>query len=346
MKIRTVVYSNYNFPIPSGLIFQKLLNIDEELTGQSVTVHSVFNPDDKTPSMIIYYSENNKDNYYRFKDFSSGEFGDAIDLFMHMNQNKYELRDRQDAYRKILELFKNDESFDPSSYSNKTIIKQESEISNYVTRQWKKHDEKYWKDHGVTGKFAKEYLIKPLQSYTMKVAKLGEIKEFLFERPYCYGYFNKAGELCKIYNPGQKKGKFIRVKSLIQGYEQLKPNKRCALIMASMKDMGAFAGLNYNSFNIISPESENVELPAEIIEELKRDHEFVFTLLDNDIEGMKRMLYYKQHYGIPYIPFPHEKDFAQTRFDHGPESTKEFFTIAFNKALKKFKHERSTRTSE
>lgn len=337
LKIRPVIYSNYNFPIPSGKIFEKLLNLDEELTGQSVKIHSIFSAQDNTPSMVIYYSQEGKDNYYRFKDFSSGEMGDGIDLFIHLYKDKLQIEDRQDAYYKLLRLFKERYSFEEMKAVGGPIVLEKKEVSNYKTRPWYKADATYWSEHGCTPEFTHEYKIVPLDFYEMTISKGSESRKLSFKNTLCYGYFNKANQLCKIYNPGQKKGKFLKVRDFIQGYEQLKPGKKYCLIMASMKDMGAFIGLRFNEFNCIAPESENVELPEEIIQELINTHDYVFTLMDNDTEGMKRMLHYKNKYNIPFIHFDYQKDFAQTRKDYGAKSTIEFFKTTFIKALKSLK---------
>lgn len=339
--IRPVVYNNYNFPIPSGKIFEKILNLNEELTGQSIKVPSVFSKEDKTPSMVIFYSTKGKDDYYRFKDFSSEQYGDAIDLFIHFYKDRYALKNRQDAYYKILEIFKQESDFE-SIILNKgetSITPQIKEITDFKIRSWKLYDADFFRSFGITSQFTKEYCIRPLENYTLTITQGNSKKEMLFEPMQCYGYFTKSGELYKIYNPGNKKGKYLKVKTHIQGYEQLKPNKKVCLIMAGLKDMGAFHGLNFKDFNIIAPESENIELPIDILNYLLETHEYVFTMFDNDEAGMKRMLGYKTNHNIPFVYFNVEKDIAQCRFDHGESNTRLFFSKAFKKALTRYKTE-------
>ena len=71
--INTIVYTNKNFPIPSNRVFEKLLNLEEPLEGQTIKIKSIFNQEDKEPSMVIFFSE--EDGIYRFKDFSSDQYG-------------------------------------------------------------------------------------------------------------------------------------------------------------------------------------------------------------------------------------------------------------------------------
>lgn len=333
IKTRTKRYNNINFPIPSGKIFEKLLNLEEELDGQSVTMHSLFT-EDNTASMIIYYANSGGVQLYKFKDFSSGLSGDAVDLFLHIHGEKYGITDRNDAFYKILDIFKEGGDYIKALETGaKTIIPITKEVTNYEITSWKENHGNFMRSFGITPAFTKEYFIKPLAFYEMTISRGSNSEVLRFEDPLMFGYFNSQGELCKIYNPGKKKGKFIKVKTLIQGYEQLKPKKKYCLIMAGLKDMGAFAGLKYNQFNIIAPESENVELSEAIITQLVNDHEIVFTMLDNDAEGIKRMLMYKEKYNLPYIHFTVEKDIAECRKSHGEIDTKEFFSTAFKKYL-------------
>ena len=81
IMITTIAYSNTNFPIKSERIFEKLFNLTEKLEGQSVNIKSIFNPEDNDPSMILFLSD---EDIYRFKDFSTGRYGDAADVVEYM----------------------------------------------------------------------------------------------------------------------------------------------------------------------------------------------------------------------------------------------------------------------
>jgi hypothetical protein len=67
--------------IPREWVFEHYLKLDVRLTGQDVKIKSLFNPVDKNPSMYIFFSSNNT---YRYKDFSTGKTGDALDLVKEM----------------------------------------------------------------------------------------------------------------------------------------------------------------------------------------------------------------------------------------------------------------------
>jgi hypothetical protein len=68
--------------VPSDWIFEHYLELPEPLKGQRVRINSVFNPADKTPSMYIYYYA--EGSAYRFKCFSTGNGGSAVDLMRYL----------------------------------------------------------------------------------------------------------------------------------------------------------------------------------------------------------------------------------------------------------------------
>jgi hypothetical protein len=323
--ISTIVYSNKNFPISSERIFEKILNLKEKLSGQSIKIKSVFNKSDKDPSMIIFYSD---ENIYRFKDFSSGLYGDAADIVQHL----YDIPNRQDAFRKILELFKDDASIELNTFES---VKTTKEITSYKIRKWSNLDAIYWKSYYVTGKFLGTYNIKPLEEYVLTIKRNHEVSSMVFNPTMCYGYFNNAGDLCKIYNPNNSKAKFLKVKEFIQGEEQLKYNAKCLIISSSIKDIGAFKSMNFSNIELIAPDSENVKVPIDRINYYKTMYQYIFTMFDNDIPGMKAMKEYKQLYDIPYIYFTIEKDIADCIKEHGPDNTKLFFTPILKDAIKR-----------
>jgi hypothetical protein len=327
--IQTIHYTNKNFPIPSNLIMERILNLEEKLEGQSLKIKSVFNEKDNDPSMIIFYSTD--DEIYRFKDFSTGEYGDAVDIVLGL----YKLEDRQKAYRKILEIFKDDTDIPRLRISSVKITK---EVSEFKIRKWLNVDAEYWKQFGIGGTFLNKYNIKPLESYTIKMTKGGEVSTMDFDHKKCYGYFNMKGELCKIYQPARKEAKFLKTKDLTQGEEQLTYDKKCLIIASSLKDIGAFKSMKFPDIDLVAPDSENVTITPEQITKYRQHYQYIFTMFDNDVPGMNAMKKYKELYNIPYIYFNIEKDIADCVKQHGVESTKIFFKPIFKDAIKRSKN--------
>lgn len=326
--IQTIVYTNKNFPIASNVIFEKILSLEETLDGQSIKIKSAFNAKDKDPSMVLFFDD--KDEIYRFKDFSSGLYGDAAELVQHL----YNIGSRQDAFRKILDMFKNE------TYEHVTprFQKELKEVTSYTVRKWLTLDANYWKDYRISGSFLKKYNIKPLSNYTLTITKGEVVSDMTFSNPMTYGYFNEQGELCKIYNPLRKTAKFLKVKEFTQGEDQLTYNKRCLIIASSMKDIGAFLSMKFVEIDLVAPDSENVTITANQINKWKQSYQYVFTMFDNDIAGMKAMKLYKELYNIPYIYFTVEKDMAECIKQHGPVSTKKLFIPVFKDAFKRSKN--------
>ena len=81
-----------------------------------------------------------------------------------------------------------------------------------------------------------------------------------FNKPYCYGYFRKDGSLYKIYNPKDKRSKFIKVISYVQGHDQLLFKAKWLIILASLKDLMAFKKLKFPNIECVAPDSENTML--------------------------------------------------------------------------------------
>jgi hypothetical protein len=308
---------------------EKLLKLEEPLNGQSVKIKSLFNPADTDPSMILFYADD--EEIYRFKDFSSGNYGDAVDIVLEI----YNLSDRQDGYRKIIELFKNDSQI--PNYIN-TAVKEIKEISKYKMRKWTNADAAFWKQFGIGGLFLKTYNIKPLESYTIKITKGDVVKEMDFAQNMVYGYFNNAGELYKIYQPTRKLAKFLKVKECAQGEEQLTYKAKCLIIASSLKDIGAFQALKFKDIELVAPDSENVTITQQQIDKYRQSYQYVFTMFDNDIAGMKAMKNYEKLYGLPYIHFNVEKDIAECVKQHGIASTKVFFIPIFKNAISRQKN--------
>jgi hypothetical protein len=83
--------------IPREWVFEYYLNLKEKLSGQDVKILSIFNARDKVPSMFIYYDVVSRS--YKFKDFSSGNQGDSIELVKAL----FNMPTRGHATYKILE---------------------------------------------------------------------------------------------------------------------------------------------------------------------------------------------------------------------------------------------------
>ena len=127
---------------------------------------------------------------------------------------------------------------------------------------------------------------------------------------YCmYGYFRADGSLYKIYQPHVVDRKFIKVKSYIQGSDQLEYKHSLLVITSSMKDMLCLINTKW-SLESVAPDSENSMIPEHMIEAYKHKYKKIITLFDNDDAGITAMKKYRELYDIPYVLLEGEKDLS------------------------------------
>lgn len=324
----SLYYNLENYPVKPEWIFEKLLNLSEKLVGQSVTIHSMFNKNDTDPSMIIYYC--NKQDRYKFKDFSSGLSGEAVELIQYI----YDFETRNEAYHKGLELYKSDDNVE---FTDRKITPSKKEITKFKIRKWNIVDQEYWSQYYIGSKQLEYYNIYPLKYYQLTITTGNIIKNKIFDNPNSYGYFNKKGKLIKIYNPKNSMGKFIKVSDYIQGHDQLKYKSEILMILSGMKDLLAFKILGFPNIECIAGHSENHMLSKKEIEFYKNKYKHLIVLFDNDGTGLNCAKKYKTEYEIPYIDFKVEKDIAECVKQHGIKNSKLFLKPKLIEQIKLFK---------
>lgn len=300
--------------VPHAWIFEHFLNLKEKLSGQDIKIKSLFNPKEKTPSMFIYYKEDTKT--YRYKDYSSGQGGSAIDLVKDLKDIPF-----YKACQLIIETYNdfvlhNNGSYDLQSFKQASKYK----VSEHKVRGWTKQDQYLWTQFNIGSKLLEEHNIKPLESYTLKNDK----EQLTIRGAYLYGYFKEDGTLYKIYQPKTLDKKFIKVADYIQGIEQCKPGKKYLLITSSLKDVMAIKSLKLEHMNIIAPDSENTMIKDYHFENWTNEYEKIILLFDNDEPGITSMEKYKKKYPFLRIcVLPMSKDPADSIKDHGAKKVRE-----------------------
>jgi len=303
-------------------VFEHYLNLYENLIGQNVKISSVFNSADKTPSMWVYYDD--KSNQYRFKDFSTGEGGDHIELVKVL----FSLNSRGDAVFKIMTDYENylkNSDLNNNSLQNKlNIVKQDRfKVTDYEIRFWNTIDFNYWKQYKISSFNLGHYEIKPLSFFNMEKKDLnGNIIKYEFNRNKLYGYFTKNGDLYKIYMPDNTAKKFIKIKNYLQGFEQLTYSTKYLIITSSLKDLICFNNLNIQNIESIAPDSENSMINEVQMKQLLLKYSKIIVLFDNDIPGVKAAKQYKSKYNIDYIILPLEKDLSDSIKVHTEHTVK------------------------
>lgn len=266
----------------------------EEFNGGNIKVLSIFN-NEKTPS-LVFYCKNSK---YKFKCFSTGIQGDAIDFIINLYKKPYIT-----CCNLILKDYN----------SRKEIITYNSEptednfkILNYKISNFNNYDKDFWTPYCINTKILRKYNVKPMSSIVYS-KKSKVVEKSLIKT---YGYFTKFEELYKIYQPLNKNCKFLILNNkVIQGEDQLE-GFNYLLITSSLKDIMGIKTISNINLDIIAPNSENTLLNSNKIIEYKKKYEKILTLMDNDKVGKTAALKYKNLYNIDYI-FLKEKDPTDT----------------------------------
>jgi len=289
-------------------VFQYYLNLPEQLTGQDVKLRSMFNPMEKTPSFCIYVDK--RINQYKFKDFSSGKNGNKVDLVKLLFNLEYipaAIKIVKD-YNKYIKTdgFK-EVDFVPSAKWKVDFVK---------TRLWNTSDSMYWLSFRIGMNILSEFNVKPIEYYNIIKEEDSGTKLMKIENDSLYGYFDKEGDVYKIYQPRSKAHKFHKVKQHLQGYDQLKFDKPYLVICSSLKDALCLRSMGYN-IEVVAPDSENVSIKPHIIEHLKKKYKKVITLFDNDSAGKKAVALYKDTYKINGFVLDISKDISDAMKEHG-----------------------------
>jgi len=311
-------------------IFEYYLNLEEKLTGQDIKMLSVFNLKDKVPSMFIYYDA--ASNNYKFKDFSSGNQGDSIELV----QKLFNLNTRGQSISKIISDYQEFILNNKLTIDIKFQHHDKFKVTDYEIRHWNNFDEAYWTDYKISSKILSEYEVQPLSYFTMSKENLdGTTKQIKFTKPYLYGYFRENGDLYKIYQPKVSVKKFIKVKNYIQGSDQLEYKSKYLIITSSLKDLMVFNQLGIKNIEAIAPDSENTMINDIKMKEFKDKYNQVIVLFDFDDPGKEAAEKYKKKYGLKYILLPLEKDLSDSVKEHGIAKVRSLLFETLKDALKK-----------
>lgn len=317
--------------VPREWIFEYYLNLPEKLTGQDVRIKSMFTPNDKNPSMFVFFGH--AQGKYMFKDFSTGKGGDCITLVQHM----FSLKSRGETCFKIIADYNQYRLNNPDDAPLREFkVHSKYRITNFMTRGWTNIDEKYWGKYHIGSKLLEAYNVLPLESYTLTK----EDQELVIKSLNIYGYFKKDGTLCKVYQPLVKKNKFLKIKDYIQGSEQLTMKKPYLVICSSLKDILTFVKLGYNNAEAVAPDSENSLIPDHIMTSYKFKYKKICTLFDDDEAGIDAMNKYQERYDIPFVHLKTgSKDLSDSIRDIGLLKVKSILTPLLKEVLVEKKEE-------
>ena len=224
---------------------------------------------------------------------------------------------------KIVSIFNTNERT-PSFciYVDKTIMQYKFEpqskweVDLIKDRAWTVEDKDYWLSFRIGKTLLSNYNVKPIEYYNLIKEQEGEIKKLRIASKHMYGYFDKYGEVYKIYQPHSKKHKFHKVKPYLQGFDQLKFDQPYLVICSSLKDAMCLKGMGYN-LEVLAPDSENTMIKPHIIEHLKKKYKKIITLFDNDDAGKAAIKKYSELYKLDGMVCPTAKDISDAMKSSG-----------------------------
>lgn len=182
-------------------------------------------------------------------------------------------------------------------------VKEKRPINYQVkTRHWNDDDKKYWSQFGISIKTL-DKIAKPVESYS------SDNGGFTFTKMYDY---QDDGELCyvyqfdkriKLYRPNSIKNKWksnITNKDIF-GLKHLPHFGDTLFISSGAKDMLCLWEMGFNS---IAPQSEMIDIPEEIMTDLKSRFKRIIYLFDNDETGIKMSMQFAAKNEVDYIILP------------------------------------------
>lgn len=277
--------------------------------------------DDKKPTCSFF---RNNSGRLIFKDFATGQ---NLDVFAVV-QEKFHC-----GYYEALDIIANDLGIvhntrlhknagkineNPVKIEDKEMSKIQVEVQEFTDLELK-----WWEKYGITRDILKRFNV-----YSCKHVFLND-QLFAKSQQHCpiFGYYGKkyqGMELWRLYFPLRKSYRFITnwPSKKIQGYDQLPKKGKLLVISKAMKDTMCLYSMGITA---IAPNSENLFISDNVLEELKSRFETIVVFYDNDRPGLSNMAKIrKEHPELFYISIPKQygsKDISDFYRDHGRINT-------------------------
>lgn len=232
----------------------------------------------------------NKSGELVFHDFATGQHLTFIGVVME----KYNIN-----YGQALKCIAKDFNLISSDKNYTAVIKDSPKfVSNgpakigVEIKDFTKEELNWWKSYGITPDLLKKYHV-----YSCKNIFLND-NLFTTGNRLTFGYYGgkiNGHELWRIYYSQKKEYRFLTnwPSKKIQGFEQLPDKGKLLVITKSMKDVMCLASLGITA---IAPNSENIFISNNVLEDLKRRFKYIIVLYDNDSAGISNMKKIKRKY--------------------------------------------------
>ena len=259
-----------------------------------------------------------------YKDFSTGEQGNIIDLLAKLFHKSYNEAATQ-LEKELPEIRKSKSAKIAFNKSNGQIRKTDDCMKVEVkTRNWLKHDLEYWKSFGISLSTLKKAEVYPI-SY--KIITTEEGKYTFPAEKYAYVYVERKENniTLKIYQPFSKKYKWTSQNdnSVISLWAKVPKKGSQIAICSSVKD--ALCLWENTGVPSIALGAEGYGISNTALNNLKERYEDIFIILDNDKPGMEYARKLSEKTGLRNIilpQFPWGKDISD--YYKGLENKEEF----------------------
>lgn len=237
---------------------------------------------DRNPSFSLFPS---RDNKIRYKDLSTGESGDAIDLLCKLWSVNFD-----DCINRIYNDMSNFSSNISVKYNkvNHNTKKSNSNITESdlkcKVRKWESFDLEYWEKYGISLKWLKFGEIYPISHIILE----SKSDKFIFPADkLAYAYVERKDNevTLKIYQPKNKKYKWYNKhdSSVWDLWTKLPEKGDNLIITSSRKD--ALCIWENTLIPAVSLQAESYLPKVQVVEELKNRFKNVYILYDNDFNS-------------------------------------------------------------
>lgn len=248
-----------------------------------------------------------------FKDFATGEALNCFEIVKRLFNCDYfkALRIIANDFGIIRDknLQKNPGKINenPIKIEDKEISKIQVEIQDFTELELK-----WWAKYGITPEILKKFNVYSCKHVFLNGNLLAKSQQ------HCpiFGYYGKKYhgiELWRCYFPQRTSYRFITnwPSKKIQGYDQLPKKGKLLVITKSLKDTMCLYSCGITA---IAPNSENLFISDNMLEELKSRFEIIVVMYDNDRPGLYNMAKIRRmHPELIYTYIPKEygsKDFS------------------------------------
>lgn len=276
---------------------------------------------DKQPTCSFY---RNNSGTLIFKDFATGQhlnvFGVVQEIFKCDYHEALRIIANDMGIVRDRELRRNPGKINesPTKITGKEMSKIQVEIQDFTDLELK-----WWGKYGITLNTLKKFNVYSCKHVFLNGNLLAKSQQ------HCpiFGYYGKKYqglELWRCYFPKRTSFRFITnwPSKKIQGYDQLPKEGKLLVITKSMKDCMTLYSCGISA---IAPNSENLFVSDNMLNELKSRFKYIVVFYDNDRPGLHNMARIRrEHPELVYISIPKQygsKDISDFYKDHGRKET-------------------------